>query len=384
MKKLSIVCMITIVVLSAGQVFALPGVYRAGSPTMDLYVGQCETRTISMDGTGWGTSPLVAGQFLISQSDSGAAIDITSCQCYDGTLTPAIWNPTTPFFDPTGFPGGLWVTINNVEEGVIPSANILLCDVTFCGVAVGNTNVTIRNCCSWDGWVAWDFTIYLPDPAFINATVSINYCEGDFDYDRDVDGTDAAVFKSDFGRSGLINACPADGPAAVQKTWQTASYATGDDGDLGRGIAWPQPRFADNEDGTVTDNLTGLIWLKNANCFGERTWDQALADANELNNGECGLTDSSSAGDWRLPNLFELESLRDMKYYNPALSNSSGTGQWTEGDPFINVQSGYFYWSSTTFADNSNLAWNVTMYYGFMGGNEKSVSSRVWPVRGGH
>ncbi len=65
----------------------------------------------------------------------------------------------------------------------------------------------------------------LYDPAVINATVSINYCEGDFDYDRDVDGTDAAVFKSDFGRSGLINVCPADGPAAVQKTWQTTSYA---------------------------------------------------------------------------------------------------------------------------------------------------------------
>jgi len=53
MKKLSIVCVIVLVILSAGQAFALPGVYRAGSPTMDLYVGECETRIISMDGTGW-------------------------------------------------------------------------------------------------------------------------------------------------------------------------------------------------------------------------------------------------------------------------------------------------------------------------------------------
>ncbi len=68
MKKLSIVCMVMLVILSAGQAFALPGVYRAGPPTMDLYVGQCETRTISMDGTGWGTSPLVSGGFIITSS----------------------------------------------------------------------------------------------------------------------------------------------------------------------------------------------------------------------------------------------------------------------------------------------------------------------------
>ena len=35
-------------------------------------------------------------------------------------------------------------------------------------------------------------------------------------------------------------------------------------------------RFIDNHDGTVTDNLTKLIWLKNANAFGFRTWEQAL------------------------------------------------------------------------------------------------------------
>ena len=93
----------------------------------------------------------------------------------------------------------------------------------------------------------------------------------------------------------------------------------------------------DNGDGTVTDNLTGLIWLKNANCFGLRNWEQALTDCNGLAHGQCGLTDGSSGAQWRLPNLFELESLRDMRYWEPALSNSAGTGQWTHGDPFINL-----------------------------------------------
>ena len=34
-------------------------------------------------------------------------------------------------------------------------------------------------------------------------------------------------------------------------------------------------RFKDNGDGTVTDNCTQLIWLKNANCFGEQQWSEA-------------------------------------------------------------------------------------------------------------
>ena len=33
-------------------------------------------------------------------------------------------------------------------------------------------------------------------------------CEGNFDCDQDVDGTDAAIFKEDFGRSKFGNPCP--------------------------------------------------------------------------------------------------------------------------------------------------------------------------------
>ena len=119
-------------------------------------------------------------------------------------------------------------------------------------------------------------------------------CEGNFDYDQDVDGTDAAVFKEDFGRSIVGNPCPPNGPAPVPMTGQIMSCATGDDGDFKGGIPFPEPRFADNLDGTIQDNLTGLIWLKDANCFGERTWSQSLSDCNGLTSGQCGLADDSS------------------------------------------------------------------------------------------
>ncbi len=182
--------------------------------------------------------------------------------------------------------------------------------------------------------------------------------------------------------------------APVENTGQTTSYRAGDDGDEQAGVSWPNPRFTDNSDGTVTDNLTGLIWLKQANYIstggdtGMTTWNNAIDFCKALATGMCGLSDGSSTGDWRLPSRFELESLHDLKYYSPALSNTLGTGQWSEGDPFTNVQ--YIndplddhYWSSTTNADNPVRAWTVIMLYGFVGCSSKTGIALVWPVRGG-
>jgi hypothetical protein len=216
-------------------------------------------------------------------------------------------------------------------------------------------------------------------------------CEGNFDYNCTVDGLDAAKFKSDFGRSGIKNPCPSAGPALVPKTGQTTSYATGDDGELKKGVAWPNPRFTDNGDGTVTDNLTGLIWLKNANCTSffssditgqnNRTWNDALYAANNLASGYCGLTDDSIAGDWRLPNKNELNSLVDVRYNDPSLCNTTGTGQWTNNDPFTDVQF-IDYWTSTTDSRNSGYAYDVHMNAGGVVCNAKTITWYVWPVRG--
>jgi hypothetical protein len=92
-------------------------------------------------------------------------------------------------------------------------------------------------------------------------TSAQDFCKGLADYDQDVDGTDASMFKSHFGRSVFSNPCLPNGPAPVPKTGQTTSYAIGDDGDLERGVEKPplKDRFTDNGDGTVLDNLTGLI-----------------------------------------------------------------------------------------------------------------------------
>jgi hypothetical protein len=161
----------------------------------------------------------------------------------------------------------------------------------------------------------------------------------------------------------------------VPRTGQTTSYGPRDDGALQKGVAWPSPRLTDNGNGTVTDNLTGLIWLKNANFFGVRNWATALTDCNTLAANGTTLTDGSVAGDWRLPNKRELFSLIDDSNNNPALPT---------GHPFTGVQS--FpgnYWSSTTYADGTDWAWYVYLNYGYVNYGSKAYTFYVWPVRGG-
>ena len=171
-----------------------------------------------------------------------------------------------------------------------------------------------------------------------------------------------------------ITTTPTIIPAPVPKTGQTISYATGDDGALQKGVISPVPRFSDNNDGTVTDKLTGLIWLKNANPCGTKNWFDAVAYCNSLASGTAGLTDGSVAGAWRLPNVKELHSLIDYGRYNPALP---------AGHPFTGVQSDY-YWSGTSSAASADDALSVAMNYGYTNGTpiKSDPSYFVWAVRG--
>ncbi|GAF94322.1 unnamed protein product, partial [marine sediment metagenome] len=134
-----------------------------------------------------------------------------------------------------------------------------------------------------------------------------------------------------------------DGTVQLPKTGQTTSYAGGDDGSVQSGATWPSPRFADNGNGTVIDNLTGLVWMKSANpTVTTVNWQQALDYVSNMNTGtnpNLGYTD------WRLPNKNEIRSIMDYGQSTPALPIAN---------PFVTVQSSY--WTSTTYTGSTTSA----------------------------
>jgi len=121
--------------------------------------------------------------------------------------------------------------------------------------------------------------------------------------------------------------------------------------------------YADNGDGTVTDTSTGLMWQQAGSSNG-MTWEQALAYCEELNLG--GHTD------WRLPAKKVLRSLVDFSRYDPSINTV-----------YFPDTISSFYWSSTTDAFITDLAWGVYFYVGDDAFNSKLDYGYVRAVRGG-
>ena len=174
-------------------------------------------------------------------------------------------------------------------------------------------------------------------------------------------------------------------PANLPKTGQTASFGTRDDGAIEAGVAWPNPRFtvtycnavgpcpdpsvdcdADPLNDVVTDNLTGLIWVRVPDNI-HRTWIEALGYSNGFN--ICGYTN------WRLPNINELGSM--------VHNGEPDTAVWLNTAPpyyFIGVES-FFHWSSTTHRSERNTAMIVDLWDGSIENHPKGEYYYAWPVR---
>jgi len=197
-------------------------------------------------------------------------------------------------------------------------------------------------------------------------------------------------------------------PALVSQTGQEASFVAGDDGSIQAGVPLPTPRFTDNGDGAVTDRLTKLMWLKDLNCIKHKyplfdqdrnswdpagdglvTWFHALEFVAGINAGvfDCGVVPGRKGvyTDWRLPNIRELFSLIDFKFYPYALSDLTGTAMAADGNPFIGLEPGNW-WSSTRDAGSNSAitaAWFITFYdFRMSDGNSSAIGGYVTAVRG--
>jgi hypothetical protein len=151
-------------------------------------------------------------------------------------------------------------------------------------------------------------------------------------------------------------------------------------------------RYVNCGNGTVTDAVTGLIWLQNAGCLGYATWAAANQAAAALANGQCGLADGSSAGDWRLPTKDEWRATVARAFdlgctvsNGPSLTDDTGTVCRSVGPSSLTGVTSYLYWSSSSDEIGLFLGWYGNLGYGEVGRIYKaSYSLLVWPVRSGH
>jgi len=120
--------------------------------------------------------------------------------------------------------------------------------------------------------------------------------------------------------------------------------------------------FTDNGDGTITDNLTQLVWQKTPSTE-TFIWDRALVYAEGLTIG--------TLSDWRLPNIKELQSINNELATNPSLFNT-----------YFSSLGVHNYWSSTTLPNQSLSAWYWSTTYGITTYDTKTNPNYVICVRG--
>ncbi len=129
--------------------------------------------------------------------------------------------------------------------------------------------------------------------------------------------------------------------------------------------ATPGERFIDNDDGTVTDQQTGLMWFKNGRpTFGAMTWEETYA--------YCSNLKFASYDDWYLPSRKDWASIIDTRNENPAL---------VQPNPFENIVTYLNYWAR----DDSKLSrlhgYTLNLYRGKTGLSKKTIPAFPWPVR---
>ncbi len=151
----------------------------------------------------------------------------------------------------------------------------------------------------------------------------------------------------------------------------------------------PSGQLIDNQDGTVSDLKTGLMWkqcsegltsadLTSPDCAtgtaAALSWDQALQQPRVLNvsGGFAGHTD------WRLPNIKELQSIVEEQCNSPSINSTF----------FPNTPPGSKFWSSSPNTSPHTLVESAAWYVLFGNGNSSNGYFRtnklqIRLVRGG-
>ncbi len=121
----------------------------------------------------------------------------------------------------------------------------------------------------------------------------------------------------------ILDKCPNAGPLLVECKQVSKQEV----------VDLPEANFVDNGDGTITDTVNNLLWLKKG-ILKKTKFKDALIVAESAE--EAGRTG------WRLPTLPELKTL----IYKERIVNASGKKAWIH--PIFDDGRGHYYWTTTT------------------------------------
>lgn len=141
------------------------------------------------------------------------------------------------------------------------------------------------------------------------------------------------------------------------------------------GVAWPSPRFVvghRNEANCMTDELTGLMWSKNADLFGAESYTSAQIAINAMNTTNSAIGyDLCGHTDWRLPTINELAVMLNYSYF--------ASENWLGSQGFTRVR--HSYWTSTNSPGQANSVWYAFLAANTIGITPTSSNFTIWPVR---
>ncbi|ETR72611.1 MAG: hypothetical protein OMM_01584 [Candidatus Magnetoglobus multicellularis str. Araruama] len=123
-----------------------------------------------------------------------------------------------------------------------------------------------------------------------------------------------------------------------------------------------QRRFVDNDE-TITDTCTGLVWEKHAS-DSIYSWENSLEF--------CNNKETAGFSDWRLPSKQELRTIIDYSSKNPAIDTTLFQNQKADQ-----------YWTSTSNIASQNQAWAVNFQFAEDISDSKTTPKYVRAVRGG-
>ncbi|MBX9866104.1 MAG: DUF1566 domain-containing protein [Burkholderiales bacterium] len=253
-----------------------------------------------------------------------------------------------------------------------PAAGIITSDLSPCALA--STGVTS---CTFTVMTAWDTSLAnsLDNLAYqinISATNSVSVTGSPVSYTE----LTPTVYLPQTGQTPtapITATAGMDGYVHAGIPW---AYATS-------GTTTPATRFTvgtDAEANCVTDNLTGLMWVKSlasvtvkgALSGSPTTWQNALDSVATANSGAgyCGYKD------WYLPTVNDLASLLNAGFS----AGDKKQNTWLNEQGFSSVQPDR-YWSSSTSTSYDNSALYVNFDTSVVSPNGIGFTGRVWPVR---